>query len=117
MRPFVLVLSGEDFLKDSATAHPSLPSADSADDDGWDDFADDSPAADPLLSPSSWVPLLDPASPPLSGDETDSSADTLFVVGARAMLCLPSFPSPSHSPKPPIREHAPAIQPHATQAL
>ncbi|CAD6210488.1 unnamed protein product [Miscanthus lutarioriparius] len=55
VRPFVLVLSGEDFLKDSA-AHPSLPSADSADDDGWDDFADDSPAADPLLSPSSWAP-------------------------------------------------------------
>jgi SEL1 protein len=89
VRPFVLVLSGEDFLKDSA-AHPSLPSADSTDDDGWDDFADDSPAADPLLSPSSWVPLLDPASPPLSGDETDSSADALFVAGARAMLSAAS---------------------------
>lgn len=90
VRPFVLVLSGEDFLKDSATAHPSLPSADSADDDGWDDFADDSPAADPLLSPSSWVPLLDPTSPPPSGDETDSPADGLFVAGARAMLSAAS---------------------------
>ncbi|KAJ1297878.1 hypothetical protein BS78_01G411600 [Paspalum vaginatum] len=89
VRPFVLVLSGEDFLKDSA-AHPSLPSADSADADEWDDFADDTPAADPLLSPSSWVPLLDPTSPPPSGDEPDSPADALFVAGARAMLSAAS---------------------------
>lgn len=32
--------------------------------DGWDDFADDSLAANLLLSPSSWVSLLDPTSPP-----------------------------------------------------
>jgi SEL1 protein len=93
VRPFVLVLSVEDFLKDSS-AHPSLPSADSAgaDDDAeeWDDFADDSPGADPLLSPSSWVPLLDPASSPPSGDEPDSPADSLFVAGARAMLSAAS---------------------------
>ncbi|KAK3151100.1 hypothetical protein QOZ80_3AG0241710 [Eleusine coracana subsp. coracana] len=89
VRPFVLVLSGDDFLKDSA-AHPSLPSADSADDDEWDDFADDSPTADPLLSPSSWVPLLDPASPSASDDEPDSTADALFVAGARAMISAAS---------------------------
>jgi SEL1 protein len=89
VRPFVLVLSGEDFLKDPA-AHPSLPSADSDDDDGWDDFADDSPAADPLLSPSSWAPLLDPTISLPSGDETDSPADALFVAGAREMLSAAS---------------------------
>ncbi|AQL07900.1 ERAD-associated E3 ubiquitin-protein ligase component HRD3A [Zea mays] len=89
VRPFVLVLSGEDFLKDPA-AHPSLPSADSDDDDGWDDFADDSPAADPLLSPSSWAPLLDPTISLPSGDETDSPADALFVAGTRAMLSAAS---------------------------
>jgi SEL1 protein len=89
VRPFVLVLSGEDFLKDPAV-HPSLPSADSDDDDGWDDFADDSPAADPLLSPSSWAPLLDPTISPPSGDETDSPADALFVAGAREMLSAAS---------------------------
>jgi SEL1 protein len=95
VRPFVLVLSVDDFLKDSS-AHPSLPSADSAgadadaDADEWDDFADDSPAADPLLSPSSWVPLLDPTSSPPSGDEPDSPADSLFVAGARAMLSAAS---------------------------
>ncbi|KAG2541976.1 hypothetical protein PVAP13_9NG669600 [Panicum virgatum] len=93
VRPFVLVLSVDDFLKDSS-AHPSLPSADStgadADADEWDDFADDTPAADPLLSPSSWVPLLDPTSPRPSGDEQDSPADSLFVAGARAMLSAAS---------------------------
>lgn len=92
VRPFVLVLSVDDFLKDSS-AHPSLASADSggdADADEWDDFADDSPAADPLLSPSSWVPLLDPTSSPPSGDEPDSPADSLFVAGARAMLSAAS---------------------------
>ncbi|KAG2553219.1 hypothetical protein PVAP13_9KG434300 [Panicum virgatum] len=93
VRPFVLVLSVDDFLKDSS-AHPSLPSADSAgadtDADEWDDFADDSPAADPLLSPSSWVPLLDPTSSPPSGDEPDSPADSLFVAGARAILSAAS---------------------------
>lgn len=93
VRPFVLVLSGEDFLKDSS-AHPSLPSGDSAgaddDDDEWDDFADDSPTPDPLLSPSSWVPLLDPASPSAADDEPDSTADALFVAGARAMISAAS---------------------------
>ncbi|CAL4930209.1 unnamed protein product [Urochloa decumbens] len=93
VRPFVLVLSVDDFLKDSS-AHPSLPSADSAgaegDADEWDDFADDSPGADPLLSPSSWVPLLDPSSSPPPGDGPDSPADSLFVAGARAMLSAAS---------------------------
>jgi hypothetical protein len=89
VRPFVLVLSGEDFLKDSA-AHPSLPSGDSAGADEWDDFADESPTADPLLSPSSWVPILDPASPSASDDEPDSTADALFVAGARAMISAAS---------------------------
>jgi SEL1 protein len=88
VRPFVLVLSGEDFLKDSAV-HPSLPSGDSADE--WDDFADESPTADPLLSPSSWVPLLDPASPSSAwDDEPDSTADALFAAGARAMISAAS---------------------------
>jgi SEL1 protein len=90
VRSFVLVLSGDDFLKDSA-AHPSLPSGDSADADEWDDFADDSPTADPLLSPSSWVPFLDPASSSTaSDDEPDSTADALFVAGARAMISAAS---------------------------
>ncbi|KAL6645812.1 hypothetical protein ACP70R_017420 [Stipagrostis hirtigluma subsp. patula] len=91
VRPFVLVLSGDDFLKDSA-AHPSLPSGDSAgaDADEWDDFADDSPTADPLLSPSSWVPLLDPSSPSPSDDEPESPSGALFVAGARAMLSAAS---------------------------
>uniref|UniRef100_A0ACD5W4W0 Uncharacterized protein n=3 Tax=Avena sativa TaxID=4498 RepID=A0ACD5W4W0_AVESA len=85
VRPFVLVLSGGDFLKDASGAHPSLPSGD-GDADDWDDFADDSPATDPLLSPSSWVPLLDPSTPSPSDDEPDSPSDALFVVGARAMI-------------------------------
>jgi SEL1 protein len=89
VRPFVLVLSRDDFLKDTAGAHPSLPSAD-ADSDEWDDFDDESPATDPLLSPSSWVPLLDPASASPSGDEPDSPSDALFVAGVRAMLSAAS---------------------------
>jgi hypothetical protein len=58
-RPIVLVLSGEDCLKD--------------------------PAADPLFSPSS----KDPPRPTVSlssSDKTDSPAGSHFVVGARAML-------------------------------
>uniref|UniRef100_A0ACD5TWV9 Uncharacterized protein n=1 Tax=Avena sativa TaxID=4498 RepID=A0ACD5TWV9_AVESA len=89
VRPFVLVLSGDDFLKDASGAHPSLPSGD-GDADDWDDFADDSPATDPLLSPSSWVPLLDPSTPSPSDDEPDSPSDALFVAGARAMISAAS---------------------------
>jgi SEL1 protein len=89
VRPFVLVLSGDDFLKDPSGAHPSLPSAD-GDADDWDDFADDSPATDPLLSPSSWVPLLDPTSSSPSDDEPGSPTDALFVAGTRAMISAAS---------------------------
>ncbi|KAL5218464.1 hypothetical protein ABZP36_019148 [Zizania latifolia] len=93
VRPFVLVLTRDDFLKDTAGAHPSLPSAD-GDGDGdaeeWDDFDDESPATDPLLSPSSWVPLLDPTSASPSGDEPDSPSDALFAAGVRAMLSAAS---------------------------
>jgi SEL1 protein len=91
VRPFVLVLSTDDFLKDPSGSggHPSLPSAD-GDGDDWDDFADDSPAADPLLSPSSWVPLLDPATTSPSDDEPDSPSDALFVAGASAMISAAS---------------------------
>ncbi|VAI07556.1 unnamed protein product [Triticum turgidum subsp. durum] len=89
VRPFVLVLSGEDFLKDPSGAHPSLPSAD-GDSEDWDDFADDSPATDPLLSPSSWIPLLDPTTPSPSGDQQDPPSDALFVAGVRAMISAAS---------------------------
>ncbi|XP_037452094.1 ERAD-associated E3 ubiquitin-protein ligase component HRD3-like [Triticum dicoccoides] len=89
VRPFVLVLSGEDFLKDPSGAHPSLPSAD-GDSEDWDDFADDSPATDPLLSPSSWIPLLDPTTPSPSGDQPDPPSDALFVAGVRAMISAAS---------------------------
>ncbi|GJN08416.1 hypothetical protein PR202_ga26329 [Eleusine coracana subsp. coracana] len=83
-------------VADSSAAHPSAPSTDSTgtdpvvDTDDWDDFADDFPTADLLLSPSSWVPLLDPTSPSASDDGLVSTDDTLFVKGARAMLSAAS---------------------------
>jgi hypothetical protein len=58
-RPIVLVLSGEDCLKD--------------------------PAADPLFSPSSWDPPR-PTFSLSSGDKTNSPTGSHFVVGARTML-------------------------------
>ena len=90
VRPFVLVLSGDDFLKDASGAHPSLPSAE-GDSDEWDDFADDSPATDPLRSPSSWVPLLDPTTSSASDYKPDSPSDALFIAGARTMISAVSL--------------------------
>jgi SEL1 protein len=78
-------------LKDASGAHPSLPSAD-GDADEWYEFADDdSPTTDPLLSPSSWVPFLDPTTSSASDDgKPDSPFDALFVAGARAMISAAS---------------------------
>ncbi|KAI4993754.1 hypothetical protein ZWY2020_008067 [Hordeum vulgare] len=50
-------------LKDPSGAHPSLPPAD-GDSEEWDDFADDSPATDPLLSRPPGSPTLTPPPPP-----------------------------------------------------
>ncbi|CAM0946639.1 unnamed protein product [Alopecurus aequalis] len=75
--------------KDATGAHPSLPSAE-GDADEWDDFADDSAATAPLLSPSSWVPLLEPTSYSSSDYMPDSPYDVLFVAGARAMISAAS---------------------------
>ncbi|TVU47676.1 hypothetical protein EJB05_07282, partial [Eragrostis curvula] len=82
---------------DSA-AHHSVPSTDSAKtgpvadaEDDWDDFADDFPAADPLLSPSSWIPLIDTDSSSAAADDgPNSTSDALYVAGARAMLSAAS---------------------------
>jgi SEL1 protein len=80
----------DDFLKDSF-AHPSLPSRDSADTDELDDFTDDSPTADLLLSPSSWVPFLDQTSTSSASDnEPDTTADTLFVACTGTMISAAS---------------------------
>jgi SEL1 protein len=77
-------------LKDAYGAQPSLPSAD-GDADEWYEFADDdSPTTDPLLSPSSWVPFLDPTTSSASDGKPDSPFDALFVAGARAMISAAS---------------------------
>ena len=80
-RPFVLVLSQEDFKDapaDDSSADPDSPA-------DWDDFGDsDAHKSEHELDPDSWRPIFEPDS--ISTAHSPSESETLYYSGVSKMM-------------------------------
>lgn len=95
LRPFLLVITNEDF-QDSAAVSTLGESADAATDDSadWEEFGDPESISEDDHDPGSWRPIFEPSSA-FSSNSSDDAHYSLYFSGVRDMIYAASSGEPS----------------------
>ncbi|PKA64873.1 F-box protein [Apostasia shenzhenica] len=95
LRPFLLVITNDDF-KESSGSSAAGESSDAAADDSsdWEDFGDSEATSEDDHDPGSWLPIFEPSSP-FSTNASDDSSYSLYFSGVRDMIYAASSGDPS----------------------
>lgn len=117
VRPFLLVITNDDFKDPSVTDGDSADdvTSDSAD---WEDFGIPESTSNDDHDPGSWRPIFEPSSPPLS-NSSDEPHSSLYLSGVRDMINAASAGDPSamEAASAQIEASASAGHPHAQSTL